>query len=335
MLSTILILIAAIALVFIASLLFINALEWLGNRLKLGHSFVGAILSPLFTSFPELIVICIAIFSNIGEVGQEIGIGTIFGEPFMASSLSYGLVGIAVIIGLLTKKRGNATIVINKTLSIPYIFIIILFPLTLIPGFLHIAWLKYFFGILFLGAFIAYILIMYRNRTTEIIEEAEELILARIARKSTSYGMVLLAVQLVLAVAMLYFGSRFLVDSVAKIAEGIKVSPLGLALIIIPAATAIPETINAIIWGYHGKDTLSIGSLVGEKILYSTFYPALGLFLTSWVLDVHAIFSVAVTTLVSLILLIYIRKQRLPWYGLFVGLFFFIAYGILIFAFKF
>ncbi len=126
-----------------------------------------------------------------------------------------------------------------------------------------------------------------------------------------------------------------MVDSVAKIAALTEISPLGIAIIIIPAATAIPETVTAIIWGYRGKDTLSIASLVGEKILFSTFYPALGLFLTAWVLDKHAVFSVIATTVVSLILLTFILKRRLPWYGLFAGLFFFIAYATLVFAFKF
>ena len=141
----------AIILVLIASLLFVNALEWLGHHLKLGSSFVGAILSPLFTSLPELIVILIAIFSNLGKTGPEIGIGTIYGEPFMASSLSYGLVGIAVLLGYLAKKRTSATMVIDKTLALPYIFIIVLFPLTLIPGFVHLTWLKYGFGLFFLA----------------------------------------------------------------------------------------------------------------------------------------------------------------------------------------
>jgi cation:H+ antiporter len=103
-------------------------------------------------------------------------------------------------------------------------------------------------------------------------------------------------------------------------------------MIIIPTATAIPETITAIIWGYRGKDTLSIGSLVGEKILYATFYPALGLFLTSWVLDIHAVFSVIVTTIISLLLLYFILKRRLPWYVLCFGLIFFVLYGILVFV---
>jgi cation:H+ antiporter len=329
---TVLSLLGSIFLVFVASLLFINALEWLGHHLKLGSSFVGAILSPLFTSLPELIVILIAIFSKIGETGSEIGIGTIFGEPFMASSLSYGLVGIAVITGYFMKKRAGTSMVIDKTLSLPYIFIIVIFPLTLIPGFVHITWLRYCFGIFFLAVFIFYMQLMYRKRTAELMEESEGLTFARFAPESPSSWKIALSAQILMAVAALYFGSRFMVSSVATISQRINVSPLGLAMIIIPTATAIPETITAIIWGYRGKDTLSIGSLVGEKILYATFYPALGLFLTSWVLDIHAVFSVIVTTIISVLLLYFILKRRLPWYGLCFGLIFFVLYGILVFV---
>jgi cation:H+ antiporter len=332
--SVIPVLFGSLILVFVASLLFVNALEWLGNKLNLGSSFVGAVLSPIFTSLPELIVFLIAIFSNIGEAGQEVGIGTIFGEPFMASGLSYSLVGIAVIIGYFARKRTSTTLVVDKTLSIPYIFIIVLFPLVLIPGFVHIIWLRYLFAAGFLGMFIFYMRLMYRRRMAEEIEEAEDLTFAKLAPKTRSHPMVVLAFQLSVSVVLLYFGSRYLVSSVVSISQGINLSPLGLAMIIIPAATAIPETITALIWGYRGKDTLSIASLVGEKILYSTFYPAIGLFLTSWVLDIHAIFSVIVTTLISLILLYYVRKQRLPWYSLFFGLAFFIGYAVLIFVFR-
>ncbi len=319
------------ALVFISSLLFVNALEWLGYHLKLGSSFVGAILSPLFTSLPELVVILIAIFSNMGETGSEIGIGTIFGEPFMASSLSYGLVGIAAITGYFSKKRVSNSLVIDRTLSLPYIFVIIFFPLTLIPGFIHIAWLKYFFGSLFLVVFFFYIRLMYRRGTTELIEEAEELTFNRWLPASKRYQRVTVSAQILVALVLLFFGSKYLVSSVATIAQGINASPLGLAVIVIPAATAIPETITAIIWGYRGKDTLSIGSLVGEKVLYSTFYPALGLFLTSWMLDVHAVTSVIITTVISLMLFYFILKQKLPWYALMFGFVLFIAFALLVF----
>jgi cation:H+ antiporter len=121
---------------------------------------------------------------------------------------------------------------------------------------------------------------------------------------------------------------------VATIATTINASPLGIAMVITPIATVIPETITALIWGYRGKDTLSVGSLVGEKILFATFYPAVGLFLTSWVLNIDAVFSVICTTVVSLLLLILILKKRLPWYGLLFGLIFFIIFAVMIFSAK-
>ena len=167
------------------------------------------------------------------------------------------------------------------------------------------------------------------------MEESEDLTFARLGPKSPSFQRIALVTQILLAAVLLYFGSRLLVSSVDTISQRINVSPLGLAMIIIPAATAIPETITAIIWGYRGKDTLSIGSLVGEKILYATFYPALGLFLTSWVLDINAVFSVVVTTIISLFLLYFILKRRLPWYGLCFGFILFVVYSILVFVLKF
>jgi cation:H+ antiporter len=329
---TVFTLIFSIILVFIASLLFVNALEWLGHHLKLGSSFVGAILSPLFTSLPELIVILIAIFSQRGTAGSEIGIGTIYGEPFMASSLSYGLVGIVVLAGFLLKKRPTATMVIDRGMALPYIFIIVLFPLTLIPGFVHLAWLRYAFGVFFLLAFVLYVTLMYRKKNDELMEEPDELTFARFINKSLTLQRIAAAVQVLAAAVLLYFASKSLVGTVATIAQRINASPLGLAMIIIPVATVIPETITALIWGFRGKDTLSIGSLVGEKILYATFYPALGLFITAWALNIDAVYSVIVTTAASLLLLVFILKKRLPWYGLLLGLAFFAAYAVIVFA---
>ena len=325
---------ASLVLVFVAAVIFVNAIEWIGCRLRLGGSFVGAILAPLFTSFPELTVFLVAVFAYNGKAGQEIGIGTLFGQPFMASSLSYGLVGVAVLIGYLIKKRTNTVLVVDKTLSIPYIFITVLFPLTLVPSFLGVSLIKHLFGLIFLGAFVYYIWLMYQRRMAELIEDASEPYFCKIAPKTMPFLMTGAIVQLIVAVILLYLGSKTMVHSVDVLATSIGISAMGLALIIVPAATAIPETTSALIWGYRGKDTLSIGSLVGEKILYSTFYPALGLFLTSWVLDIHAYLSVIATTIISLILLYYILKQRLPWYGLCFGLIFFVLYAVVIFAFR-
>ena len=318
----------SILIVFIAALMFVNAIEYLGCHLKLGRSFVGAILAPLFTSFPEMTVFLVAVFAYGGASGEAIGIGTVFGQPFMASSLSYGLVGAVVLLGYYFGKRDDLVLEVDRTLVIPYTFITILFPLTLVPA--MIKYTRHAFGILFLATYVVYMWLMYSRRTVEVIEEADTPYACKVIRSPFLAGVV----QLLIAVILLYIGSHEMVSSVDKLARLIGISALGLALIIIPAATAIPETASALIWGYRGKDTLSIGSLVGEKILYSTFYPGLGLLLTSWELDIHAYLSVIATTVISLILLYYIVKQRVPWYALCFGLFFFIGYAVMVFIFH-
>lgn len=334
--STILELLGSMIIVLFAAVIFVNAVEYIGYRLNLGHSFVGAIIAPLFTSIPELTVFLVAIFAIGTTAGQEVGIGTLFGQPFMASSLSYGIVGVAALIGFLTGRRKRSFLAVDTNLMIPYIFITILFPLTVLPGLLGASNIvRYASGLLFLGAFLLYIWMMFQRRGEGLIEEVEDCYLYRYGGRIIRLPLMSAFIQILVAAAGLYVGSESMVECVIALAEGINMSPLGLALIVIPAATAIPETTSALIWGYRGKDTLSLGSLVGEKVLYSTFYPAVGLFLTAWALDRHAYFSIAATTIISLILLLFILKRKIAWWSLCLGLFFFVAYATLIFAFQF
>lgn len=335
--TTVLELLGSMVVVLSAAVIFVNAVEYAGYKLNLGHSFVGAIIAPLFTSIPELTVFLVAIFAVGKTAGQEVGIGTLFGQPFMASSLSYGLVGVAALVGFLIGRRKRSFLAIDRGLAVPYVFMIILFPLTIVPGLLAASGIvKYGFGLVFLAGFLLYIFMMFQRKEEELIEESDECYLHRYAGKIIRSPLVSAVIQIVVAAAGLYVGSEAMVESVIALAGSIKMSPLGLALIVVPAATAIPETMSALIWGYRGKDTLSLGSLVGEQVLYSTFYPALGLFLTSWTLDRHAYFSVLATTVVSFILLLlFVIRRKLPWWSLCVGLFFFAAYATLIFAFQF
>jgi cation:H+ antiporter len=313
--------------VFVGSLLFVNAIEYLGCRFQLGGPFVSATLSPLFTSLPELIIFLVAIFSLGGISGQEIGVGTLFGQPFMASSLSYGLVGLVAIVGYRLKKRRDTVLSVSKHLTLPYIFITVLFPATLIPSLFNSSIVRYGFALLFFGAYAVYIILTARKKNLEAIEEAEKPYICRLIGHPTYGG----TLQLIAAVILIYFASTQMVASVKAIAEAIGINALGLSIILIPLATAIPETTSAIIWAWRGKDTLGVGALVGEKVLFATFYPALGLLLTAWVLDIYAYVSVVATTVVSLVLLYFVYKQRIPWYAMLSGFGFFIAYAIIIF----
>ena len=322
MLELLVFLLISILVVFVSALLYVNSIEFLGYRFNVGHSFVGAILSPLFTSLPELVVLLIAIFSLGGADGAAVAVGTIFGEPFIASSVSYGLVGVLALLGLFLKRRTHSYLEVSQTLAIPFIFVTILLPIALVPSLFHSFQVRILLGLLFLSAYLAYVVLMYGQRTIEVASEAENPYFCRIISNKEIASFVQLAV----SVIVLYLGASQLVSIVNQISISLGASLIGLSIIIIPAATAIPETASALIWCFRGKDTLSIGSLVGEKVLYSTLYIAIGLFLTTWVLDVHAYLSVLATTVVSLIMLYFISKKKIPWYGLTFGLVFFVAY---------
>ena len=324
MIELILFLLLSVVVVFISALLFVNSIEFLGCRYHVGGSFTGAILSPLFTSFPELIVLLVAIFGFGGPNGATIAVGTIFGEPFMVSSLSYGLVGILVLVGFLLKRREHDFLQVTKTLVIPFIFVTVLFPLSIVPSLVSAIYVRYLFGIMFLIAYIGYFTIMYRRRSLEPIENAAEPYICRIFPFKEAGGFIQLAV----SVVMLYFGARQMVGLVDQIATGLGISLMGLAIIVIPAATAIPETLSSLIWAFRGKDQMSISSLVGEKVLYTTLFPGIALLLIPWVLDVHAYLSVLGTSLVSLLLLFFVSRKKVPWYGLTFGLVFFVAYAL-------
>jgi len=321
-------------LVFLSALIFVNAIEYLGFRLKLGGSFVSAILSPLFTSLPEMIVFLVAVFAYAGKAGEDIGVGTIFGQPFMASSLSYGLVGISILLGYLGKQRRSLSMTINKTLMLPYIFILVLFPLALLPAAINIPVVKHACGVVFLGAFFLYIWMMHSRRMAELIEHADMPYFSRLLPRTPRNALIMAIVQLIVAAAVLYYGSRAMVGSVDILAKNLGLSTMGVALVIIPAATAIPETASALIWSFKGKDTFSIGSLVGEKVLYCSFYTGLALIVTQWELDIHAYLSVIATTIISLILLIFIARGKVPWWGLCFGLIFFVAYAFIVFSLR-
>ncbi len=322
-------LIISVLVVFVGALIFTNGIEYVGCRMNWTSSFTGAILAPLFTSIPEFVLFVVAIFSYGGTAGREIGIGTLFGQPFMASSFSYGLVLVAMIIGWFLKKRKTLFLEVEKTLVIPYLFITILFPLIVLPDIIRIKYFQIIMGVFFGFFYVYYIRLMFQKRKEESMDESEDPYLCRIFNADLAA-----VIQLVLSVVILYFGSEMLISTIDVVSEHLAVSAMGVAIILAPVATAIPETMSAMIWAYRGKDTLSISSLVGEKILYSTLYPAIGLFAVSWILDLHAYFSVLATTVISFILLYYIKKGRIPSRGLGIGFVFFITYIVLIFYFA-
>ncbi len=70
----------------------------------------------------------------------------------------------------------------------------------------------------------------------------------------------------VVGLAMLVLGSRWLVDSATSIAKGMGVSDLIIGLTIVAAGTSLPEVATSIIASIRGERDIAVGNVVGSNI---------------------------------------------------------------------
>lgn len=70
----------------------------------------------------------------------------------------------------------------------------------------------------------------------------------------------------VIGLAMLVLGSRWLVDSATSIAKGMGVSDLIIGLTIVAAGTSLPEVATSIIASIRGERDIAVGNVVGSNI---------------------------------------------------------------------
>lgn len=319
-------LILSLVIVIISSYIFVDGLESAQGKMGWSETFTGSIVSPVFTSFPELIVIMVAIFAVGRSAGNEIGIGTIFGEPFMASSLAYSAVLAAVVIAFLKGKRKDMSMHLDRELFLPFLFTAAIFPVLVIPVFFVNRFAQNITGSGLVLLYIVYFILSARKR---------------IASEENSGGNPLLSVymkpwlgslvEIVLSSVGLYAGSVLMVTSIERISSISSISPLSLAILIVPVATIVPETLSASIWAYKGKDTTAVASLVGEKVIFTTLYPGIVLLIIPWSVGIASYFSVVATVTVSVIYLPMIMRRRIPGYALSAGVIFFILFVYFVF----
>jgi len=305
-------------------LLFTRAIEYVASRLGLTTSLVGAVISPILTSLPELTVIVIALVHG-GVSGAEISIGTVIGEPFMASTIIYPMLILAALLSYLRKNRTTPYLSPGREVIIPFTVFTILFPLVLIPHYIRGLISRYVIGSLLIGSYLAYVVTMSRRGMLIEQEEISSVLFSRFIEND----IVASIIQLVISVALIYFGSEFLVNGVIYVSKLLNIDPQLLSIVIVPSVSALPESVVGLHWAYQGKDTLAVESIVGEKVLYSTFYPGMTLIVTEWVLKISAVFCVIVTVLISLAMIYYIARGRVGYEIAGIGLAGYVIYILL------
>src|SRR6476469_4473310 len=116
------------AVVLAGALLFTNAVEWAGHKLKLGEGAVGSLLAAVGTAMPETLIAIVALLS-VDEGSEDVAIGAIVGAPFLLATLAMGLVGLFAYLYRGKRTQGIRLDVHRPTLERDLLFFLILFAL--------------------------------------------------------------------------------------------------------------------------------------------------------------------------------------------------------------
>lgn len=82
--------------IYLACEWFVNAVEWLGVRMKVGRLAV-AILAAAGTALPESVVTLVAVLFGSPEHGNDIAVGAAMGGPLVVGTIAYGVTGAMLI----------------------------------------------------------------------------------------------------------------------------------------------------------------------------------------------------------------------------------------------
>jgi len=304
--------IAAMLLVILAaSEIFVNALEHLGERLKISEGVTGSLFAAVGTAMPETMVPLIELFAGTENqaINEEIGVGAILGAPLMLVTLAMGLLTIATIRqrGL----RGEFTPEITgvrRDLN----FFLVAFGAATVALFVphHLAVVRVAISSVLVLSYFVYIMLTLRASEQLVqnghgTEADSPMLLNRVGLPNNLFVMVL---QIALGVMLLIAGAKGFIFGVEHLATAFGVSALLVSLLVVPIATELPEKVNSVLWIRRRKDTLAFGNLTGAMVFQGSLLPAIGVMLTPWE-PRHEVFAGVVITLAGALWLRYVISR--------------------------
>lgn len=300
--------------ILVAAEVFTNALEHLGEKLKISEGVTGSLFAAVGTALPETLVPLLALLGGTANVqtNEEIGVGAILGAPLMLSTLSISLLAFAVL--ALRGSKGEFTPERTGFLR-DLDFFIAAFAFSTLALFIPHTQPAIRGALSFALVLIYFIYIMLTLRASSALveeghgTEAEEPMM--LCRLGLPNNVVVIMVQLALGLILLVAGAKGFIHGVEQAAHLMGISALLLSLLIIPIATELPEKVNSILWVRKGKDTLAFGNITGAMVFQGTLLPAIGIMLTPWEPRREVLAGVIITLLGALWLRLMASKGHL------------------------
>ena len=273
--TTALLFLASGALLVVAAELFTNAIEWAGYRLRLGSGATGSLLAAIGTSLPETIVPIIALATR-SPSANSVAIGGVLGSSLLLMTLATAAMGAAVAL----RRRKPALVLAPQQVhqdlgvfvagySVALVCIVLPFPARVVVG---------------VGLLLTYAWHVRRTLRNSAPEEEmpEPLHLVRWHRTASQPHTAVIALQLVIAIALLVVASELFVNALHTVATALGVPAIILAIVVVPLATELPEALNSVLWVRTDDDGLAFGNIAGSAAFQATVLAFIGLVFTTW-----------------------------------------------------
>jgi cation:H+ antiporter len=338
----VLLLLACAVVIYLACEWFVNAVEWLGVRLKVGPVAVGTILAAAGTALPESVVTLVAVLFGSNERGDDIGVGAALGGPLVVGTLAYGVTGAMLLLRRRSRARAlEATAGASSgvgaagadeldgtdtdRLARDQTWFLAIFLFKVAIGLVAFA-IKPWLGFVFLAAYGVY---FWREMKADGEQaSADDLEALKLQPKQKSPSTLAVVVQTVITLVLIFGASQLFVAQLEWAGPALGLPSVVVALLLSPVATELPEIMNAIIWVRQGKTQLALANISGAMMIQATVPSAIGIFFTPWLFDAPLVLA-GIATMASVVYLLWLMKTHRVTAGrLTVAALFYVAFAI-------
>lgn len=329
-------LIGCAAAIYLACEWFVNAVEWLGVRLKMGTLAIGTVLAAIGTALPESVVTLVAVTMGKSTVSKDIGVGAAMGGPLVLATIAYGVTGWM----LIRRKRALAKGVSETSgnqgrdllddvdlsrLPTDQKWFLSIFIVKVSLGLVAFAY-KPWCGLLFFAAYGFYFFKEMRA-DAEVHSSLDLEPLKLQPRREIPSGWAIL-IQTMVTLAIIFVASQLFVAQLEWAGPALGLPAAVTALLLSPIATELPEVMNAIIWVRQGKTSLALANISGAMMIQATVPSGLGILFTPWHFDAPLVLSGVITMLGIIYLLWLMRTRRFTSGRLTISMGFYVVFAV-------
>lgn len=323
MIHVVLLIACAIA-IYLACEWFVNAVEWLGVRMRVGHAAVGTILAAVGTALPESIVTLMAVLFGSRAQGDDIAVGAALGGPLVVGTIAYAVTGATL---LYKKSRDRTEVRELVTVGGPahrddvpadigdhsgndleggnwqrlvrdQSWFLAIFVVKVGLGLVAFA-VKPWLGLAFFAVYALYFLKEMSGKGKGARASADGLDRLKLQPSRAMPTTAAVVVQTVGTLIVIFAASQIFVRQLEWAGPALGLPAMVVALLLAPIATELPEIMNAIIWVRRGKTELALANISGSMMIQATVPSGIGLLFTSWRFDTPVLLA-GVATITSM-----------------------------------